>query len=40
VEGYYDILWLTGLWSNQAKVEVIALNPAWHWNSKSSVVND
>ena len=40
VEDYYDICWLTGLWYNQAKVESIALNSAWQWDSNSSVVND
>ena len=40
VEGYYDIRWLTGLWSTQSKVEVIVLKAAWHWGSNRSVIND
>ena len=40
VEGYYNRQWLTGLWSTQAKVERIMLKAAWHWGSKSSVIND
>jgi len=40
VEGCYDTLWLTGLWSTQAKVEGIMLKAAWHWGGDSSVVND
>jgi len=40
VEGYYDTLWLTGLWSNQARVEAIMLKAAWHWCSDSSILND
>jgi len=39
-EGYYNTLWLMGLWSTQAKVEGIALKAAWHWGSDSSVTND
>ena len=39
-EGCYDIVWLMGLWSTQAKVEGIVLKAAWHWGSGSSVVND
>jgi len=40
VEGYYDICWLTGLWSTQAKVEGVVPKAAWHWSVDSSVVND
>jgi hypothetical protein len=40
VKGYNDIRWLTGLWSNQAKVEGITLKAVWHWGSDSKVVND
>jgi hypothetical protein len=40
VEGYYDIRCLTGLWSTQAKVEVIVLKTAWYWISDSNVAND
>jgi len=30
--GYYNTLWLTGLWSTQAKVEEgIMLKAAWYW---------
>jgi hypothetical protein len=29
-----------GLWSTQAKVEVIVLRAAWCWGRDSSVVND
>ena len=40
VEGYYDICWLTWLWSTQAKVQGIVLRAAWHLDSDSSVIND
>jgi len=40
VEGYYDTLWLTVLWSTQTKVEGIVLKAAGHWCSDSSVVNE
>jgi hypothetical protein len=40
VEGYSTTHWLTGLWSNQAKVEGIVQRAAWHWGSESSVIND
>ena len=40
VEGYYDIRWLMGLWSTQAKMEAIVLKTARHWGSDSSAVND
>jgi hypothetical protein len=39
-EGYYDTRWLKGLWTTQAKVEVIVLKAAWHWGRDRSVVND
>ena len=39
-EGYYNTLWLTGLWSIQAKVEGIVLKAACQWGSDSSVTND
>jgi len=29
-----------GIWSAQAKVEVIVLKAAWHWGRDCSVVND
>ena len=38
--GYYDIRWLTGLWSTQAKVTRIVPRAAWHWGRDSTVVND
>jgi hypothetical protein len=37
---YYEILWLTELWSNHAKVDDITLKSVWHWDSKISVIND
>jgi len=40
VEGYQDTLWLTGIWSTQAKVEGIVLKAEWHWGSDSGVIND
>jgi hypothetical protein len=40
VGGYYDALWLTGLWFTQTKVEDNVLKAAWHWSIDSSVVND
>ena len=40
VQGCYNTGWLTGLWSNQAKVEGIVLKAARHWGSDSSVLND
>lgn len=40
VEGYYDIRWLTVLWSTQDTVEVIVLKAARRLGSNSSVVND
>ena len=40
VEGYYNICWLMGLWSTQAKTESIVVKAAWHWGSDSSAVND
>jgi hypothetical protein len=36
----YDMHWLTGLWSTQAKVEGIVPKTAWHWDRGSSVVNN
>jgi hypothetical protein len=39
-EGCFDIGWLTGLWSTQAKVEGIVLKAAWQWGRDCSVVND
>jgi hypothetical protein len=32
--------WLRGLWSTQAKVEIIVPSAAWRWGRDSSVVND
>ena len=40
VEGYYNISWLTGFWSTQAKVQGIVLKAEWHWGSDSSIVNN
>jgi len=40
VEGCYDTRWLTGLWSTEAKVEIIMLRAAWYWGRDSSVFND
>ena len=39
-EGCYDMHWLTGLWSTQAKVEGIAPRAVWHWGRDCSVVNN
>ena len=38
MEGYYDICWLMGIWSTQAKAEAIVLKAAWHWGRNSSVI--
>jgi hypothetical protein len=40
VEGYYDIRWLMGLWSTQAKMDAIVLKAARHWDSDSSAIKD
>jgi len=40
VGGCYDISWVTGLWSTQAKVEGIVPRAARHWGRVISVVND
>ena len=38
--GCYDTLWLTGLWSTQAKMEGIVPKAAWHWGRDSSAPSD
>ena len=38
--GSHDTCCITGLWSTQAKVEVILQRAAWHWGRDSNVIND
>jgi hypothetical protein len=40
VGGCYNVCWLTGLWSTQAKVQGIVPRAAWCWGRDSSIVND
>jgi hypothetical protein len=40
VVGSCDTHCLTVLWSTQAKLEVIVLQAAWHWDSDSSIINN
>lgn len=40
MEGYCDTCWETGVWSTEAKVEVIVPKATWHRGSNSSVISD